>query len=142
MTDRAVRPGKLGAASGSGRQPVISVVMLGGDITGALAYALECALFVPTAVRVVRMRASLGAELPSPLPVLDLVGRSSGLLRQLSACSDRMVAQSPGSETDRFLVDLRQHTYSPLVEVDQNGVVLRVSDPRGWSMPAAPPVTG
>lgn len=113
------------------------MVALGDDFSGALAYALECALFMPTAVRVVRVGPVSGRERPSPLPVLDLVDRPSASLARISACSDRMVAQRLGRDAHRVLVELRRNTYSPLVEVDGNGIVLRVSDPRGWSMPAA-----
>lgn len=142
MTERPARPGTFARPSGTGQQPFITVVVLDDEFSGALAYALDCALFMPAGVRAVRVRPRSRLERASPIPVGDLVGSPSASLIELSACSDRMVAQSEGQDADQALVDLRHHTVSPLVEVDGNGVVLRVSDPRGWSVPGPSSAAG
>ncbi|MRJ77493.1 hypothetical protein GEV29_13175 [Aeromicrobium sp. SMF47] len=136
MTERFGRPGTFARPPDPGRQPVITVVVLGDEFSGAMAYALDCALFMPASVRAVRVRPRSRLERPCPIPVDDLSGVPSASLAKVSACSDRMVVQSGGRDVDPTLLDLRRQTSSPVVEVDGNGVVMRVSDPRGWSMPA------
>jgi hypothetical protein len=134
MTDQRVRPATP-ATPGSGRQAVITVVVLDKEFSGALAYALDYALFRPAAVRAVRVPPSAAGEHVSPIPVQDLSGSPAVALMRLSSSSERMVAQCGRGDTSRHLAELRQNTHSPLVEVDENGIVLRFSDPRGWSMP-------
>ncbi|AWB92344.1 hypothetical protein C3E78_09100 [Aeromicrobium chenweiae] len=126
----------LTARPSAGRQPLITVVVLGEEFLGALAYALECALFMPAAVRAVRAGSVPGMARPSPIPVQELGDSPLAALLDISTSSDRMVAQQVGDDAHQVLRDLRRSTHSPLVEVDDSGVVLRVSDPRGWSVPA------
>jgi hypothetical protein len=120
--------------SATGRRPVVTVIVLDDDFSGALAYALDYALFRPSAVRVVCVPPCSGAGRRSPIPVRPLEGSPTAALTRLSAVSDRMIAQGSAGRPHALLAELRLVTRSPLVEVDRDGVVVRFSDPHGQSM--------
>lgn len=132
MNEQDVRPAGL-VRPGSGRQPVITVIVLDADFSGALAYALDYALFRPAGVRAVRVPWIPPVASASPIPVRDLVGSAPAALMRISASSERLVAQCGAGAAHGGLVELRQNTYSPLVEVDGDGLVVRFSDPHDWS---------
>lgn len=131
------------SSSGSGwveppRQRVITVVVLGGDFSGALAYALQRGLEEPAAVRAVRLEpAAHPARVKPPIPVGDLIGEPARALAQVSSHSDLMVVQGTEDPSDRvidgLLARLGRDTRCPLVEVDQRGDIVEVAGPDGWS---------
>lgn len=125
MTDRPARP--EGPA-------IITLLVLDEDFSGALAYALDYALFRPAAVRAVRVPGASAGRPPPPIPVRAVVGSAAASLIRLSTSSERMVAQAGGRDGRHVLAELRQNTHSPLVEVDRDGAVVRFTDPWRWSM--------
>jgi hypothetical protein len=128
--------------SGAGRPPLITVVVLDGEFSGALAYALERALLEPSSVRMVRVGPAPGGAPAPPLPVSDLADTPCTSLAGLSALSSCMVAPFREDDPARVLAELRQSTRSPLVEVDEHAVIVRVSDPRSWPLPAVTSAAG
>ncbi|MCL3819282.1 hypothetical protein [Aeromicrobium wangtongii] len=124
MTDRPARPGG---------PPIITVLVLADDFSGALAYALDYALFRPAAVRAVRVPGAALMHPPAPIPIRDIGGNAGASLMRLSTSSERMVAQIGGRDPRGVLAQLRQSTHSPLVEVDRDGAVVRFTDPWHWS---------
>jgi hypothetical protein len=120
------------------RQQMITVLALDDRFSGALAYALQSALFEPATISVVRVTRPERRVLDvgSPLPVSTVTVEAVPELVRQSARQDTLVVETHGTD-DAFETGvqdvLRQHASCLLVEVDDGGHVIGASGPEGWS---------
>ncbi|TXL57511.1 universal stress protein [Aeromicrobium terrae] len=124
------------------RRRTIAVAQLGGSGTGALAYALGEALRDPA--RVIVYATSDAMTTSAPLQTVHLDGDPAAALTDVSAGVDLLVVQVPeetAAATDPVLATLRRESRCLLVEVDEDGELVRASGPEGWSYAAREPVS-
>jgi hypothetical protein len=120
------------------QQKMITVLALDDRFSGALAYALQSALFDPATIRVVRVTrpGRRDVDLASPLPVSTITAEGIPALVRQCARQDTLVVETYGTgaafET-AVLEDLQRHAPCLVVEVDDGGLVIGASGPEGWS---------
>lgn len=130
------------------RTRTIIVGVIDDRWAGALAYALGTALSEPAAVRVVRVSthcASSRVELALPICTVDVEGDPLDALLVESRRADLMVVQSPKDDGEAqshpVLNGLREGAATLLVEVDEDGGIVRASGTNGWRYVAEPQTT-
>ena len=122
------------------RQKTITVIVLEDKFAGALAYTLESALHEPARIRVVRVgRRDRDRDLGLPLPTSTVTAEAADAMARRCAGQDVIVVESQGlleGASGALLRDLRRHALCLVVEVDDDGQVVRASGPEGWSYSA------
>jgi nucleotide-binding universal stress UspA family protein len=125
------------------RERSITIVELGGRLTGPIIYAQRTSSRGPTSIQMARVDGGPKSWTSDrcPFPVVDLAGDSIEALRTLSAETDVMVLGSPDGEfaqvTDAVLTRLRRDAQCLVVEVDEQGEVVRASGPEHVASSAA-----
>ena len=144
MTMRSRRMKHRSSADHGGRptrQKMITVIVLEDGFSGALAYALQSALHEPATVRVVRVGqpSEHDRDHRIPLPISTITAEGVDALVRQSAGRDVLVVETSGQlddAADSLRSDLRRHAPCLVVEVDEDGQVVRASGPEGWSYSA------
>ena len=144
MTMRGTRVKRESSADRSGtptRQRMITVIALEDGFSGALAYALQSALHEPARIRVVRVGPprERDRDLGIPLPISTITAEAAYALVRHSAEHDVIVVETPGHlepTADSLPIDLRRYASCLVVEVDDDGQLIRASGPEGWSYSA------
>jgi hypothetical protein len=117
------------------------VLALDDEFSGALAYALNAALFEPARIQVLRVgrHAPLGSSRFVPVPVQDLSTEEAAALLRERPSSDVLVVEglARNRASARLLEDLRDHPRCLVVEVDDRAEVIAAAGPGGWSYSAA-----
>ncbi len=113
----------------------ITIVELGGRLTGPLVYAQQTSARAPASIQMVRVDGGPPSWTSDrcPFPVVNLAEDAIDALRALSSETDMMVVGSPDGEfaqvTDPVLTRLRRDAQCLVVEVDEQGEVVRASGP-------------
>ncbi len=131
----------LPATTGT-RHRTIAVAQIDGSASGALAYALGEALREPA--RVIVYAAPGTPTTSGPLQTVLLPGDPAATLLDVSAGVDLLVVQAPdeaAAAADPVLATLRKQSRCLVVEVDEDGELVRASGPEGWSFAAREPMT-
>ena len=122
------------------RQKTITVMVLQDEFGGALAYALQNALHEPARIRVMRVgRQERDRDLALPLPISTVSAEAADAVARRCAGQDVIVVETHGlleGARGALLRDLRRHAPCLVVEVDDEGQVVRASGPGGWSYSA------
>jgi hypothetical protein len=123
------------------RQKMITVIALEDGFAGALAYALQSALHEPAMIRVVRVGqpGERDRDHRIPLPISTITAESADAVVRRSARHDVIVMEASGQldeSADSLLFDIRRNASCLVVEVDDDGKVVRASGPEGWSYAA------
>jgi hypothetical protein len=119
----------------------MTVITHDDQFGGALAYALQTALYEPARVRVVHV--GTPADLVSshfvPLPVQSMAAEVAAAVLGESEVDDVIVVQGPhdDDEMPSPVRSLLARAPCLVVEVDEQGELVRASGPGGWSYSAA-----
>lgn len=117
------------------RERSITIVELGGRLTGPIVYAQRTSSRAPASIQMARVEGGPKSWTTDrcPFPIVDLAGDAIDALRTLSAETDVMVVGSPDGEfaqvTNPVLTRLRRDAQCLVVEVDEHGEVVRASGP-------------
>ena len=125
------------------RTKSIVVGIVDDRCAGSLSYALQVALAEAATVRVVRVSVSEDSSrvaLGLPVSTVEAVGDPVQLLVDESRDADLLVVESPrdplAALTAPWLVALRRSTQALLVEVNDDGEIVRASGAEGWQYEA------
>ena len=123
------------------RPKMITVMALEDGFSGALAYALQSALHEPATIRVVRVGQPRERDRDHriPLPISTITAGAAVAVVRQSARHDVIVVEASGhldESADSLLFDIRRNASCLVVEVDEDGEVVRASGPEGWSYAA------
>lgn len=121
------------------RLPRIAVAVLRGRYRGALAHALDLALWQPSTIVLVHLEGEGQSPGSLPLAVVSPAGPADEALLSTSEEVDTLVVEVGGEAADELdprLVRLRRDTRCAVIEVDAAGDVVRVSTPSASLVPS------